>query len=261
MIYLRNEHGMVSIDPYGAQVLAYKPTGQADVLWHVGEDGLAAARAEGRPMRGGIPVCWPWFGPHPENKGPQHGYARLGPWRVADNNDDRAVFTLNTMGQDAGFPHRARAELEVLLSEEGLVVSLATTNTGNEPLSLPTQALHTYLRVSEVSKVGIYGLKGVVNDKGRVGGKVEAIVGEVDDVYSPILRPLRVVDPKLGRTIEIENFGGLEAVIWNPGSDKADMPAGSFRNFLCVEAAALEEGTTVLEPGQRHRLSTRLRVV
>ena len=105
----------------------------------------------------------------------------------------------------------------------------------------------------------VLGLENVASNKGdRTSGAV-TINGEVDRIYGPVTGVLKVVDRVLGRTIHVRNQGCTEAVVWNPGSDKPDMPAGGFRQMLCVEPANAKDAPT-LRPGGSHRLSTRLSV-
>ncbi|MCW5696465.1 MAG: D-hexose-6-phosphate mutarotase [Bauldia sp.] len=257
MIVLKTKHGSATIDSYGGQVLSYVPEGGTDLLWTTSEAHLQAAKAGGKAPRGGIPVCWPWFGPHPEDKAaPVHGLARIAQWGVVNAIGDEAILAFATDGSNPFFPFRAAAELTVRLTDTALEVTLTSTNTGTAPFRL-TGGLHTYLRVGDVGRVEILGLEHATSNKGdHVAGPV-TIEGEVDRIYSPVTAPLRVVDHALGRVIHVANAGCTEAVVWNPGADKPDMPEGSYREMLCVEPANARDAPT-LQPGERHTLSTRL---
>lgn len=256
MIVLKNKQGSATIDSYGGQVLSYVPEGGPDLLWTTTEALLQAAKASGKAPRGGIPVCWPWFGPHPDDKAaPVHGLARIATWQVVNATGDEAIFTFSTDGSNPLFPFAATAELRVLLTD-ALEVSLTTTNTGTAPFRL-TSGLHTYLRVGDVGRVEVLGLEHATSNKGDHSAGPVTIEGEVDRIYSPVTAPLRVVDHVLGRVIHVANAGCTEAVVWNPGSDKPDMPPGGYREMLCVEPANARDAPT-LKPGERHTLSTRL---
>jgi len=256
MISLKSKHGSATVDAYGAQVLSYVPSEGTDLLWTSSEEHLQAAKAGGKAPRGGIPVCWPWFGPHPDDKAaPVHGLARIAQWQVVNAIGDEAILTFATDGSNPAFPHRATAELTVRLTDT-LEVSLTTTNAGTTPFLL-TNGLHTYLRIGDVGRVEILGLENATSNKGDHSSGPVTLEGEVDRIYSPVTAPLRVVDHALGRVIHVANAGCTEAVVWNPGSDKADMPEGSYRHMLCVEPANARDAP-VLNPGERHTISTRL---
>ncbi len=258
MITLRSGQSTATIEPYGGQVMSYVPAGGEDVLWTTSAEHLDAARKAGKAPRGGIPVCWPWFGPHPTDKAaPVHGLARIAMWKVTEAGPDRAVLTFGTDGSNPAFPYAAEARLEVTLSD-ALEVALTTTNKGDKPFVL-TDGLHSYLRVGDVGRVEILGLEKAVSNKGDKPNGPVTIAGEVDRIYSPVTGELRIFDRLLGRTIHVRNGGCTEAVVWNPGSDKPDMPADSFRQMLCVEPANAKDAPTI-RPGGSHVLSTRLRV-
>ncbi len=256
MIFLKGNGGHATVDAYGGQVMSYVPAGGSDLLWATSEAHLDTARASGKAMRGGIPICWPWFGPHPANKNaPVHGLARVAEWKVIETGPARVVLGFAADGANPDFPYAAEARLTITLAE-GLTAALTTTNSGTAPFRL-TSGLHTYLRVGDVGAVEILGLERVTSNRGdRTDGPV-TIAGEVDRIYRPVTAPLRLVDRELGRVITVENGGCTEAVVWNPGSDKADMPAGSFRQMLCIEPANAADAPT-LAPGASHSISTRL---
>ncbi|MGD9738039.1 MAG: D-hexose-6-phosphate mutarotase [Bauldia sp.] len=256
IITLKNDRGTATIDPYGGQVMSYVPAGGEDLLWRTTDAFLDEAKAAGKALRGGVPVCWPWFGPHPTDKAaPVHGLGRIATWRVVQSAPDHAVLAFATDGSNPAFPFAAEARLEVTLTG-ALDVALVTTNTGSAPFRL-TQGLHTYLRVGDVGRVEVLGLENATSNRGDHTPGPVTIAGEVDRIYSPVTAPLRVVDHALGRVITVDNRGCTEAVVWNPGSDKADMPAGGFRQMLCVEPANAKDAPTV-QPGQSVTIGTRL---
>lgn len=256
MITLQNDHGTATIHPFGGQVMSYVPRGGAEVLWRTTDSIVDATRASGKAPRGGVPVCWPWFGPHPDNKAaPVHGLARIADWRVGQSTAGQATLELAVDGSNPDFPHAARAVLGITLGD-ALLVALTTTNTGSTPFSL-TQGLHTYFRVGDVGEVEVLGLEGAVSQKGDRSTEPVRIDGEVDRIYAPVTGLLRIVDRSIGRVINVQNGGCTEAVVWNPGADKPDMPAGGYRNMLCVEPANARDAPT-LRPGESHTISTRV---
>lgn len=262
-------HGVWRISDDGAQVLSWLPDGGADVLWLSD----LATRADGRAIRGGIPVCWPWFGPgrHP-GMSPAHGFARTSTWAfegTEERGDDlvaRYVLTCDRSTSQS-WPYRAQAALEVRMGTSlGLV--LTVTNLDDVRFDYE-EALHAYLRVSEVTSVSVDGLDGSrFVDKTAAGvertqlGAVR-FTGHVDRVYASSTS-VTVSDPGLGRCIVTEKTGSASTIVWNPGPALAatmtDVPAGGWATFCCVEAGNVLDDAVALEPGESHRLDVTLRV-
>ncbi|RYG60014.1 MAG: D-hexose-6-phosphate mutarotase [Alphaproteobacteria bacterium] len=270
MITIKNDYATVTVSPYGAQVMSFIPHGQPDVLWSTTPAMLEAAQAKGKALRGGIPVCWPWFLAHPTEAGaPSHGLGRIREWTLVAHEETaaeaRAVFTLELDGTDAGWPCPTRAELRVVLTD-ALEVSLTTTNLGVQPFTL-TQALHTYLRVGEIDDVHLRGLDGLTRRHVSSGtpyaphtgpfgfdGETEMLVGPTHELV--------LHDAAIGRTLTVTNHGSREFVVWNPGAEKAaglDMPPEDYRRMVCLEAANIDEAP-VVAPGESHTLVTRIKV-
>jgi glucose-6-phosphate 1-epimerase len=250
----------------GAQVMSYVPTG-AELLWVSPSARLAGPQA----MRGGIPVCWPWFAAHPVDTGkPMHGFARTSPWEVTgiggtDGSSPVTVeMALSTGPEHAPlWPHQARLQLTVEIGAT-LALKLATSNTGAEPFQL-TQALHTYFRVGDVSRATVHGLDGIVYlDKvesfarKRQAGPV-TIDREVDRIYVGTTGGVTIEDLSLARRIAITKKGSASTVVWNPGAERgaqmSDVGAEAWRHFLCVETTNAGDDVTRVEPGTRHELA------
>jgi len=179
-----------TIDLQGATVTHFRPAGEDPVLWL----SARAVYARSSAIRGDIPICWPWFGPHPNDPGkPDHGFARIRPWSVlgaAVAEDDSTVLRLGLRDDEASrvlWPHPFALEFEVFVGAE-LQVSLIARNTGSAPFAC-TGALHSYLAVGDVTRIAIHGLEGCAHvDKVDSGAeKVQrgpvTIVGEADRVY------------------------------------------------------------------------------
>lgn len=253
----------------GAQVLSYE-TAAGEVLWL----SPVANLGTGKAVRGGIPVCWTWFGPHgsaPAN--PAHGFVRAAAWSVVGSasGDGRARVILTfdaTQTEPSLWPHKARAEIEVTL-DEALTVSLTTVNCGSSSIPL-TEALHTYVRVGDVAKVSVTGLDGrSYVDQLCPGAEFTqtgaiAIAGEVDRIYQQTGDAIAVSDVPLQRTIRVAKVGSQSTVIWNPGPEKAarlgDLGEGGYRKMVCVEAANAGRCAVALAPGERHRITTKISV-
>lgn len=246
----------------GAQVVSWVPAGES-------EDRLfVSARAEygpGRSVRGGIPICFPQFGPF--GSLPQHGFARNARWTVGDDSRrERGELRLGLTERDlspalaesvrAAWPHRFDAELRVEVDADSLAVTLSVTNTGASPFGF-TAALHPYFAVRDAFAVTVHGLSGLTyRDALRDGAQAleEAaaltIAGPMDRIYYGAPDAIEFREPH--RTLRVEKSGFPDAVVWNPGaaitSTKRDFAPGDERGMLCVEAAAVRTPVT-LAPG------------
>ena len=248
----------------GAQVLSWNADGFGEALWL----SPVAKLGTGKAVRGGIPICWPWFGPHPSDAAkPAHGIVRTVPWRVAGSAaaPDRARLVLTfdaTAVEPALWPHRARAEIEITLSK-ALTVSLTTVNLGPLPITL-TEALHTYFAVGDVTEVSVSGLAGRRYIDQLAAGHQPIETGairftrEVDRIYQETPDDVIVEDTSLARRIRVAKSGSLSTVVWNPGREKAqrlgDMGEDGYRGMVCIETANAGADVVTLAPGARHRL-------
>lgn len=241
----------------GAHLDSWIPTGlTTDVLFTSANSSFLPGKA----IRGGIPLCVPWFGAGPEgDRTPAHGYGRTSDWKltVADLDGDaaRLRFELFGIGSDHGFPG-LHLEAEYTI---GATLQIAVTATATARPVLVETALHTYLRVGDVTLARVDGLDGAEYlDKVAPGvptvqqsGPVR-FDGEVDRVYSSTATT-SVVDPVLGRTITVAKTGSASTVVWNPGPKAAalgDLGVEQAKYFVCVEAGNVGEHAVQLEPGQ-----------
>jgi glucose-6-phosphate 1-epimerase len=239
----------------GGQLLSWIPADSVERLY-------LSPRAvfDGRtPIRGGVPVCFPQFAGLGEL--PKHGFLRTANWTVATRRsaDDYALVTLATSDSDVTrslWPHRFGIELTVMLEGDRLDLELLVSNPGPTPFTF-TAALHTYLKVTDIQRCTLEGLLGLDYRDAAAGDRIEterqrvlAIEAETDRVYRRAAQPLYLRDPS-GR-LAIGQQGFTDVVVWNPGPDKAatlaDLPAGGWREFLCVEAAAADS-PVILAPG------------
>ena len=267
MLTLKTRHATVTVNPYGAQVMSFIPEGGRDVLWQTAPEILAAAQMGDNALRGGIPICWPWFRTHPTMpEAPSHGLARTVQWtlepQAATPNCATAIFTTDTDGRHPAFPHKAHARLVITLTDS-LLLQLTTTNTGVTQMPL-TQALHTYLRVFDVSAVIVEGLEGLPRKHisswtDQPPHQMLRIEGEIEHLYKGVKRAIQVEDKT--RTLTVETTSD-QVVVWNPWSEKAkalDMPADGYKTMLCIEAANIEPALSIAT-GSSHTLATRISV-
>lgn len=254
--------GTVSL--LGGQVTGFQPRGHGPVLW-VSKHSYCEV---GRAIRGGVPVCWPWFGPHPTDPGrPSHGFVRTRMWSVlgADVAGDEATRVrlgiADTEDTHALWPHRFELQIVVTIGEE-LRVDLVVRNTGGEAWTC-TGALHTYLSVSDATRAAIHGLDGCYYDEGSGAPRLQrgavTIGSEVDRVYFGTTSTCTVEDPGLKRRIRIAKGGSSSTVVWNPWVEKArrlhDFGDEEYLGMVCVETANTRHDPVTVPPGGEHRLS------
>jgi glucose-6-phosphate 1-epimerase len=244
---------------HGAHVLHYQPAGQAPVLWHSAK----SCFEPGKPIRGGIPVCWPWFGAHPEDsEQPSHGVARLTEWEPGCSSATPTATTATLKLPSASFPN-ASLQLTVELSDH-LSVTLTTTNTRDADLRF-TEALHSYFSVQDVKMVTVGGLEGQSYiDQLASTTALHTQTGpisfsaETDRVYTDTPQTCTVIDSALNRSIQIRKENSLSTVVWNPWRDKAarmpDFGNDEFPEMVCVETANCGPNPVTLSLGQTHAL-------
>jgi len=268
----RDAYALISL--YGGQLLSYKFNGCDDLLF-LSE---IANYSEGKAIKGGIPVCWPWFGADPENKGRQsHGFARNKMWELRSTENISDTKCKVTMGLKENnetlklWPHSFDLEIEMAFGDS-MDVLLRTTNTGDESFEI-TQALHTYFSVGDISKVSLQGLdKKNYLDKAKINtgeeqkyqsGDVE-FAQEVDSIYQDVPKDLRLLDLHKQREIKISSFGNKTAVVWNPAAklsqQMSDIYDDDYKKFVCVETANAADNVIEVKPGESFELSVSYKV-
>ncbi len=242
--------GLISL--HGAHVLSYVPNGEKDLLWR----SESSWHEDGKPIRGGIPVCWPWFGPVPE---PAHGLARLSLWNIKEQNqnsdgEDRIVLSFSLNG--------IQAELSATFGKE-LTVTLKTINQSPKELVL-TEALHSYFHISDIAQIQVEGLEGIAYEDRLTS--VQAIQKdairfdcETDRTYFTEGEAV-VKDSGFHRSIRIRKRGSKTTVVWNPWIAKSarmpDFGNEEYHTMVCVEAANAGKDAITLQPGQEHEITT-----
>jgi D-hexose-6-phosphate mutarotase len=255
----------------GAQVMTWQPAGQQPVIWV----SKLAKYVPDKSIRGGVPVCWPWFGPHASDASfPGHGFARTVPWtlvatKALPDGRVRLEFELTqTDATRAQWPHASTVRNIIIVGEE-LEVALETTNTGKAPFELG-QALHTYFVVGDIRKATVAGLEGC-DYLDKVGGGRKRQQGpvtftqETDRIYLGTHGCCGVVDPVMDRTLLITSTGSRSTIVWNPWTEKAekmgDFGAEGPWGMVCVETANAAEDVITLRAGETHCLSAQYRIV
>jgi D-hexose-6-phosphate mutarotase len=260
-----NQHALANIALQGAHIATFQPRGEEPVIWLSPK----AKFAPGKSIRGGVPICWPWFGPHKnDSKLPGHGYARTVPWDVLETKalpDGSTFLRFGLVESDATraqWPHASTVQLEVTVGK-ALRVDLVTTNTGKAAFELG-EALHTYFQISDVAQMTIHGLENCeyldkVQDFARFTQKNGIVIeSEVDRVYVNTTADCVIEDKGLKRAIRIAKQGSKSTVVWNPWTEKAEK-MGDFgpqlhRDMVCVESGNALENVITLAPGETHKL-------
>lgn len=254
---------------HGAHVTSWVPAGHRDVLWV----SQRSAFAPGAPIRGGVPVCYPWFGPHPsDGAAPLHGFARTATWDLesAEVVDGRAglTFTLDTAGIPGVMAHDpALLRYRVSVGAE-LGLALQVTNESPVPLVVE-EAFHTYLAVGDIGRVSVRGLESVASLDRLTGERLPATGGAVrlsGETDRLLAQPgvIRVDDPAGDRSVTVWAGNSANAVVWNPGPDKAaampDFGDDEWTGMLCVETCNVGDGRITVAPGTTHTMIATLRV-
>lgn len=270
-IQVNNSKASALISIYAAQVLSFKPAQEMTDLLFVSDK---AYFQSGKATKGGIPICWPWFGIPPEvtcrqrTEGPAHGFARNHLWSVSStvilpNGETKIVLTLKDSEQTRSvWPFSFQLVLEIIIGD-ALALTLHTRNTGSEPFVI-TEALHTYFYVGDVTRTTVFGLEKTEYFNKKEGFVPMCQVGELtieaetDQIHTDLRHQLIVDDPVLQRKIKISASGNKNVVVWNPGADIAaampDLQNEDYRSFICLEVANVAaEGIEIL-PNDEHRI-------
>ena len=260
---ISNTQGEAEVYLHGAHVTAWQPVGQPPVIWLSRDSAFAA----GKPIRGGVPICFPWFAAHATDKAaPGHGYARLEDWTLVEATDVRdgtsLVFELTSAGRTWPlWPHAFSARYRVTVGAT-LGLALDVRNTGPEPFDYE-EALHTYFAVQYVREVTITGLEQTEYlDKvegfarKRQGADPIRFTGETDRIYLATEAAVTIHDPGRHRRILIAKTGSHTTVVWNPWVNKAkampDFGDLEWPEMVCVETCNVNAHSLTLAPGSSH---------
>lgn len=266
IVDVKNPHATATVALQGAHLLQWRPDGAQDVIWLSGDARFTA----GRSVRGGIPVCWPWFGPHPvQAEFPAHGFARTEPWELfqtdaLENGATRLAFRL--VQSDTVYklwPHDSELELHMTIGAK-LELGLLTRNTGTEAFTIG-DALHTYFAVSDIAAISIEGLETcpyidkMDNDRRKQQAGSITFAAETDRIYLDATSDCLINDPGMQRRIRISKKGSRSTVVWNPWIEKSermgDMGRNGYRGMVCVESTNAADDVVNLLPGAEHRLA------
>jgi glucose-6-phosphate 1-epimerase len=268
---IRHGDAELVVAQQGAHIVSYQRDGHQPLIW----SNPAAVFKQGKAIRGGIPVCWPWFGNLERNPAAvqamrqssepakAHGEVRAVDWELMGMGLDGDALLIDFIqplaeGNLPGWPHNVALKLSIRL-DHALNVSLVSFNAGSEAVTL-SQALHTYFAVSDVREINVDGLDGLdyldtLQSWETLQQQSGALTftGETDRIYLDTPEHLAINDPLWNRRIYIRSSGSQSAVVWNPWIAKTatlgDMAADGWQNMVCIETANVLDDRVVIEPG------------
>src|ERR1700689_2353605 len=255
---------------HGAQITSWRPAGGEEVIFLSGQ----SQWEPGRAIRGGIPVCFPWFRNKADDpKAPSHGFVRTKAWQLDSlaGNGDSVTISLSTGSDEATrawWPHDFLLVHRLTVGAE-LVQELTVSNTGTAPLRFE-EALHTYYRVGGAESVRIQGLGGVDYLDNTDGNREKRQEGDIvftaqtDSAYLETTHAVEIADPLLRRCIRLEKEDSRTTVVWNPWStgaqSLADLGDDEWRTMACVEASNIRAFAVDLARGGQHTMKTVIKV-
>ena len=256
---------------HGAQVTSWRPAGAGEVIFL----SQHSKWEDGRAIRGGIPVCFPWFrGKADDPKAPAHGFVRTRAWAlesVSAPGDGSVVVVCSTVSDESTWrwwPHEFRLVHRVSVGKT-LSMELTAVNTGSTSFHFE-EALHTYFGVSDVERVSVRGLGGVVYLDNMDGNREKTqasdirLSGPSDNAYIQTAASAEIVDPVSGRLLRTDKGNSATTIVWNPWRDGAaklaDLGDEEWRSMICVEAGNILGASVELGPGGEHTLRSTLSI-
>jgi len=267
VIKVNNEHAKATISVYAAQVISFQAVDQTEDIMFLSNK---AYYQEGKSMKGGTPICWPWFGPDPEGKGrSSHGFVRNRMWNLREVASAQDGATKIVLGLTDTPETRAiwdfAFDLETAITVgKSLTIELITCNTGDKTFTI-TQALHTYFKVGDINQVQILGLadnkyidKVDSGQKKNQSGDI-SFDRECDRIYLNVDPEITIDDGELGRKIKVSSTNSKTAIVWNPwatiSANMADLEDNDYQNFVCVETANAANEVIEVAKGSEYKLA------
>jgi glucose-6-phosphate 1-epimerase len=264
----RSGHGEIYL--HGAQVTSWKPASNDEVLFLSTE----SRWEEGQAIRGGIPICFPWFRAKIDDlHAPAHGLVRTKTWQLESIVESEAgvavsMFTESSEQTRRWWPGEFRLLHRVVFGAQ-LCLELVCTNTGTTPLRFE-EALHTYNRVGNVAEARLQGLDTMYfldntdSNKKKMQRDEVVIASETDNAYLDTEGTVDLLDAIVRRRIRLRKVNSRTTVVWNPWRERAaglrDLGADEWKQFICVEASNILNAAINLAPGQEHRMRAVLSV-
>lgn len=271
MVRIVSPLSSATISIYGAQVLSFIPIGQEDLLWMSPKSFYEAEK----PIRGGILVCWPWFGAHPsDHSKPSHGFSRILFWHLRSvqalsSDETRIRMTLSEYDTTPDlFGFRFNAEIIFTIGKL-LTVELRIENIDEREFQF-TEALHSYFNISDVRHISLDGLDRTtyIDAVDQFSRKVQYGPIRFDEVVNRVYlhtsSDCLLRDELFSRVIHVQKSGSFSTVVWNPGEllseIVADMEPDGYRRMVCIETANAAENGVTLAPLQVYTMTTTIGV-
>lgn len=268
-ITVQNQSATALISLLGGQILSYKLIDDAYDMLFLSNKSLYE---DGKAIRGGIPVCWPWFGPDPKGlHRPNHGFVRNHLWSVFDTTSSATETRVSLQ-----FSERHKAELTwkqpfTLALEfriaDTLSLKLTTHNNSDKPFAI-TQAFHTYFNVADINQVEILGLENcryfdkLDQGKEKIQPGIVTVSEEIDRIYEDVDNYVALHDLALQRRIEIISQHCKSGVVWNPWQKPMpDLESDDYKRFVCVETGNIAFDLIQIPPGGEHCLATTYKIL
>jgi glucose-6-phosphate 1-epimerase len=261
---------------HGAQVTSWQPAGSEQVIF-LSEH---SHWEDGRAIRGGVPICFPWFRAKADDpKAPSHGFVRTRQWRLDSVTAEAgtaetgsATVALSTESDESTrrwWPHDFRLTHRITVGA-ALRMELIATNTGSEPFRFE-EALHTYFRVAQAESAGVRGLDQVAyldnmdGNREKIQSGDVVMAGPTDNAYLDAHGSVELIDPVLGRAVKTEKENSATTIVWNPwergAAALADLGDHEWTQMMCVEASNILAAAVSLDPGETHTMRAVLSVV
>ncbi len=255
---------------HGAQMTSWVPAGAEEVLFLSAKSNWS----DGKAIRGGVPVCFPWFRAKADDpQAPAHGFVRTRDWRIesiAVEHSDAVAVRFSTGSDDSTkrwWPFDFRLDYRIAVGRE-LDLELTMKNTGASDLRFE-EALHTYFNVSEVANVAVVGLDGATyldnrdgNSRKQQSGNLQ-ITGQTDNAYLAA-DAVAIFDPAKRRSLKTAKQNSASTIVWNPWRDGAstltDLGDDEWRQMLCVEGGNIMASSVTLRPGESHSMGVKISV-
>jgi glucose-6-phosphate 1-epimerase len=265
-IEISNNKASAKIALQGAHLFHYQRNGDDQPLIWLSKKSFFE---KGKAIRGGIPVCWPWFGQHASDPMlPQHGFARTSMWELHETVDDPSSTTVSFILKDSVetlklWPYRFQVVMSFTISDT-LVISLSTTNVDEKSFEI-TSALHTYFDISDIEKIAIEGFDGAsyydkINEKERIQQGDIVFSAETDRIYSDASDSIVLQDAY--RRVVLTPKGSSSTIIWNPWAETCasmkDMEDDGYKSMVCIENGNVMGDRKVIMPNKTHTLGVAL---
>lgn len=243
---------------HGAHVTHFQKNGEPPLLFMSPQSWFEA----GKPIRGGVPICFPWFGNR--EGGPSHGLARILPWDLSETTvgPDGTVMARLTLPRKLLPPEWSALQTEFVVTVgETLTTELITANTCADRTLEIEDCLHTYFHVGDIDAISIRGLQDAtyLDNSGTGRGEMKTdnepaliIPKETNRLYLNTTRPVEIRNEKFQRLIRVEKFNSKSTVVWNPWTTQKmpeDFAPENHQHMVCVEAGNIKSNRISLAPG------------